>query len=244
MKIITSRTNETVKKILKLHAKKGRDQYGLFIAEGIRTIETLLRSSLSLHQLYTTEHISSIECSDELITYITPEVMEKISCTHNSSGYLALFVIPKNNVTHLQYGIVLANISDPGNMGTLIRTATALALPSIVVIDGCDPWSPKVVQATAGTIGSAQIIQTTWESFTKAAQNKTICALVVKDGNHPRTLPSRDYFLVIGNEAHGIPDNWLAQCSCSITIPMPGNTESLNASVAGSIAMYLATDQS
>lgn len=244
MKVITSRANENLKKICQLHVKKGRDAQRLFIAEGVRTIQTLLKSSLTLQQLYVTQEHDAVNCPENLITQVTPEVMKKISLMQTNDGYLAVFEIPRHDLKLLDRGIVLAQISDPGNMGTLIRTAAALAMPTVVIVEGSDPWSPKVVQATAGTIGLVKIIECSWSELVKAAQQKTLCALVVDGGAQPTTVPADDYFLVIGNEAHGIPEAWRNDCAQRITIPMPGNTESLNAAVAGSIAMYIATHKS
>ena len=169
--------------------------------------------------------------------------MEKISTTKTPSGYLAVFTIPKQPQPTVERGIVLANITDPGNMGTLMRSAAAMNIKTVVVVDGVDPWSPKVVQASAGSVGTLTIYQCSWQELLKHKQEKKLCALVVKNGKAPQEHELNDVFLVIGNEAHGIPSDWLNDCELKCTLPMPGKTESLNAAVAGSIALYLMATQ-
>jgi len=240
MKVITSRTNQTVKLVYSLHSKKGRDSHGQFIAEGVRTITTMLSHDLDLIQLYITENSPiSIKCSQELVTHVTPDVMQKMSSSKNPCGYLALFAIPEKPQSPITHGIVLANITDPGNMGTLIRTAAAVNTKTVVIIDGVDPWSPKVIQASAGTIAAVVVHQLSWQELIIAKKEMPLYALVVKDGKKPQNITDHNALLVIGSEAHGIPREWLTDCTALITIPMPGGTESLNAAVAGSIALYL-----
>ncbi len=169
--------------------------------------------------------------------------MEKMSTTKTPSGYLAVFTIPPKPQPTFERGIVLANITDPGNMGTLIRSATAMNVKTVVIVDGVDPWSPKVVQASAGTVGSVALLECSWQELLTYKQDKQLCAFVVKNGKTPQELELNDMLLVIGNEAHGISNDWLNDCEFTCTLPMPGNTESLNAAVAGSIALYLMATQ-
>src|SRR5579885_2522756 len=125
-------------------------------------------------------------------------------------------------------------------MGTLIRTCAAMGKKSVVIIDGTDVWSPKVIQATAGTLAYVTIFQWSWNELLKHKKDIPLCALVVHDGKSPTKKIMESTLLVIGSEAHGIPDTWIKECEYKVTLSMPGNTESLNAAVAGSIAMYIA----
>ena len=166
--------------------------------------------------------------------------MKKVSTTHTPSGILGVFTIPDEPAQDtLTPGLVLAKISDPGNMGTLIRTAAACNLKSVVLIEGCDPWSPKVLQAAVGTNATLQIFRWSWEELLQRKRELKLYGLVVRDGKPPLTLEASQALLVIGNEARGIEKEWLKDCDELITLPMPGSTESLNAAVAGSIAAYL-----
>lgn len=243
MKQITSRNNAEIKKIYTLQQKKYREQHQQYIAEGLRVITTLLEHKQVCIQLYTTtEQLAHAQriYPIEHITLVSDEVMQKISTMHSPPGLLGVFVLPTRITTpsHLASGIVLANIQDPGNMGTLIRTAAALAITNIVLIDGVDPWSPKVIHASAGTVGSVSLIHCSWHELTAITDRPQLAALVVKDGVSPATITDHNLLLVIGNEAHGIPHTWLSDCNLNVTLPMPGNTESLNAAIAGAIIMY------
>ncbi len=267
MQIITSVQNYKIQQVCKLHDSKARAKQQLFLAEGMRTIETLLlqvsqansNSGLILAQLFITpeiwgdcpENIKSLP--DNLITLVSQQVSAKISTTSTASGVLAVFEIPQHSLDHLannltsnlSAGIVLVDLNNPGNLGTLIRTAAALNLETVVTIAGTDPWSPKVVQASAGTIGKVKIYQLTWPELLKAKQNLKLCALAPNAKLNLLAPENRQIIknnlLVIGNEAHGIPKEYLETCEYQLSLPMPGNTESLNAAIAGAIAMYLGT---
>jgi RNA methyltransferase, TrmH family len=243
MKTITSKINEEIKLVCALHDRKGREEQNRFIAEGLRTVSTLIKNQMKLVQLYTTEkNISDAKklANDSFITLVPETVMEKISAATSASGLLGVFEIPAQpNYSQLNSGIVLANITDPGNMGTLIRTASALNLKSVVIVDGVDVWSPKVVQSTAGTLAFMNIFTPNWQTLVKWKKDNKLCALVVKGGKEPQDITFERTLLVIGNEATGIAPEWLRDCDEYITIPMPGKAESLNAAVAGSIAAYL-----
>jgi len=247
VKHITSTENLIVKRVVQLHSSKYRNKYQEFIAEGFRTISTLVAAESKLIRLFTTEEFlydaQQITC-DSSIVVVPSYVMDKISTAKNPSGLLATFEIPAQpSLDQLTTGIVLAQISDPGNMGTLIRTAAAMNKKTVVCVETVDPWNPKVVQATAGALGSVSLFCMTWDELLRSKKNIPLCALVAQDGKMPDTINLKDALIVVGNEGAGIPDAWIAQCDEKITLPMPGKCESLNAAVAGSIALYLAARQ-
>jgi len=244
MKKIVSKANPEVKHIISLHQSKNRYEHKEFIAEGIRTCKTLCAAGYAPKQFYATEETIANAHSlvtANYITQVSDKVMHKISTTKTPSGLLGIFAIPPAlPLSSLDSGIVLAQIMDPGNMGTLIRSCAAMGKKTIVVVEGTDPWSPKVIQASAGTIGLVNIFQLDWETLRKHTQSLRLCALVVHGGTHPADIDFEHTLLVVGNEAHGLPDTWLQDCDLKITLPMPGGTESLNAAIAGSIALYVA----
>ena len=242
MNTITSRANQKIKHLHRLHQTKNRALHKQFIAEGLRTCTTLLKGPCTLLDLFVTETMLA-QVQDlvpaERITIIPDHVMQKISSAKTPSGILCLFAMPQEPVENqLQPGLVLAELSDPGNVGTLLRTAAAMNVQSVVIINGVDVWHPKVIHASAGTIGQLKIFNWSWEQLLQNKKNLDLYALVVTNGASPNTINPRNALLVVGNEATGIPTAWHADCKYSITLPMPGNTESLNAAVAGSIALY------
>lgn len=242
MKYITSRHNPEIKNIVALHTRKGRRTAHAFLAEGIRTCLTLL-NSYKLIACYVTEsmqkdileHIPEHTC-----TIVSDEVMHKISQAQTPSGIVCVFELPKNQtLTSLDSSVILYEMTDPGNVGTLIRTAAALGIAQVICVGGVDAWNHKTIQASAGTIGNVAVIETTWNDILQIKGSASITALVVSDGVSPERLTFPTTF-IIGSEAHGIPQNVIDACDQLCTLSMPGGTESLNAAIAGSIALYTA----
>lgn len=242
MKIITSLLNPEVKSVASLHMGKYRKQLNQFIAEGLRSCQTLLEAGFTPDAIYATAKMFPDTrglVSDEQITEVTPEVMAKMSPATSPSGLLMVFQIPAQpTLDQLSPGLVLAQVADPGNMGALMRTASAMNVKTVVCIEGTDPYSPKVVAASAGTIGYLSVFEISWQTLLEHKQDLQLCALIVKDGMKPSELDLTNSLLVVGSEAHGVPYAWVAACEQKLTLPMPGRAESLNAAVAGSIALY------
>lgn len=243
MKHITSLDNPLIKSVAKLLTKKGRDQHNLFVAEGVRTCTTIIESGIHPTHVFITQEFdaNSLTVNPEIIFTVSSQVLSKISSSHTPSGLIGVFPIPQEpNPALIEEGLVLAQVQDPGNMGTLIRTAIAFGKKTIVIVEGVDPWNPKVIQASAGTIAKANIFQLSWDNVIAYKKNLNLIALVVHGGKKPQEITFQNTLLVIGNEAHGIPEAWRITCNESMTIPMPGATESLNAATAGALGMYLA----
>ncbi len=164
--------------------------------------------------------------------------MAKMCTSKSPSGICAIFTIPAEmSLPQNGPGLVLIEVSDPGNMGTLIRTAAAMNIQEIVLVGGVDPYNSKVIQSTAGCMTTVNIYQTSFEQL--VAQQLNLCALVVKNGVTPENIDLKNKFLVVGNEAHGLLPAQVQACQEKMTIPMPGHAESLNAAIAGAIGLYL-----
>ena len=240
--IIQSLINPKVKHLVALQKKAYRQEHGQFIAQGATVYGTLLQAGLKLHSVFVTaqahdEHHQILK--PETMFVVTDAILRKISTEMTPSGIVAIFEIPTSIETMSSNSLALHNIQDPGNMGTLIRTAAAMNVQTIFTMQCVDPYHPKVVQATAGAIGYVNIVSTNWPIFYKTYKAISMCGLVVDGGQAPETMNLQDMMLVIGNEGSGLPPEIIAACGHKLTIPMPGKTESLNAAVAGSIAMYL-----
>lgn len=248
MKItITSPQNELVHLVAKLHNARTRHEMRRFLVEGKRACEPFFTSKFPLAFLFVTEEheawADAQNIAPEKIFLTTSRVIEKLSTATTPSGVLAVFDIPQDDRENIELGpgLVLANVQDPGNAGALIRTAVALDT-TIVLVGGVDPFNQKIIQASAGALAHAKLLEMTWDELVAAAKKDgfALTALVVDGGADLRSLPTKTpRLLVVGNEAHGIPDQWLADCTERATLAMPGTTESLNAAVAGSIALYL-----
>ncbi len=237
--LIESPDNPLVKRLVRLGDGAGRRAEGLFLAEGQRLIDGLLAGGWRpVWLLVRTGESIPTHWPTQVLVEVSERVCAKISQAATASGYCAVFPLPPAAALDVHAGgLVLAGVADPGNVGTLIRTAAACGLKQVVLADGADPFSPKAVQASAGALALVQLHRQI--APTAVAGGAPCCALVVRDGQPPTAFAHRPRWLVVGGEAHGIPPAWLAVCRERLTLPMPGGTESLNAAVAGSIAAYL-----
>lgn len=243
IKKITSLSNSLIQQVVKLHGSKYRSQRSQFIAEGIRTIKTFVESGYQPLTLFVTEE-HSVFIKDLVplnsAVIVSEAVMKKMSAAKTPSGLLAVFCIPPSPPLHtLSSGIVLAGMLDPGNVGTLIRTAVAMNKKSAILINSVDPFSPKVVQASTGALALIDVYTMSWDELMEYKDRPKLCALTVSNGQDPKSLDLSDSLIVVGGEARGLPIDWVKQCDARVTLPMPGGFESLNAAVAGSIALYL-----
>lgn len=247
MHYISSVTNEQVKHVVSLQNKSYRQEHGQFIVEGTRACSQLLETYQPVTIYMTEDYYKNHDAAQfaqfqEIIIGVAQHVMDKMCSTKNPSGICAIFAIPaKKPLPHTGPGLVLMEVSDPGNLGTLIRTAAAMNIKEIILVGGVDPYNPKVIQSTVGCMTIVNLYQTSWQELLD--QKLTLCALVVKNGKTPESINLKNKFLVVGNEAHGLSDEQVKQCQESMTIPMPGHAESLNAAIAGAIGLYLMTQQ-
>lgn len=239
---INSVQNHLVKAMVKLHTAKGRKEALTFIAEGTRTCSSLKENGYEPVFIFVTEEHKNLPPTFKGLDYnlVTDVVMKKMSMATTPSGLLVAFEMPAPpEPKKLSEGLVLAEINDPGNMGTLIRSAAAFDYKSVVIVGGCDPYNPKVLQASAGTVPLINLFQWSWQELLTYKNDLQLIAMVSKDGKKPTELTTKKNLFVIGNEAHGIKKEWVSDCDQLVTLPMPGKTESLNAAVAGSIILAL-----
>lgn len=235
--VITSTDNPLVKRLAALRDAAGRQAASAFLVEGRRAIDGLLAAGWNPEMVVVREDLESPP-GWPAVQLIGARVAGRISVAATPSGYAAVFPIPVvGAVDPRAGGLVLAGVADPGNAGTLIRTAAAFAVPQVVLAGGADPFGPKVVQATAGALAAVRIHRLAGPEL--LAGGAPLCALVPRGGVAPEGLPAGARWLVVGGEADGIPPAWLAACGERLTLPMPGvAVESLNAAVAGAVAMY------
>lgn len=245
MNYISSKSNEQVKHLVNLQDRSYRYEHRQFFVEGTRACTQLLEKYQPV-AIYMTEKYykkNSWHHHQELIIGVAEHVMDKICTTKNPSGICAIFSIPETlPLPQTGPGLVLVEVSDPGNMGTLIRTAAAMNINKIILIGGVDPYNPKVIQSTAGCLTAVQIYQANWQELIQQ-KKLALCALIVQKGKQPDELNLCNKFLVVGNEAHGLTAEQVQDCNETMTIPMPGHAESLNAAIAGAIGLYVMSTQ-
>ncbi len=240
MNYISSVSNEQVKHVVELQNKWYRYEHRQFVVEGTRACAQLFEKYEPVVIYMTETYYKTCEFKgfDNIIIGVAEHVMAKMCTSKSPSGICAIFTIPAEmSLPQNGPGLVLIEVSDPGNMGTLIRTAAAMNIQEIVLVGGVDPYNSKVIQSTAGCMTTVNIYQTSFEQL--VAQQLNLCALVVKNGVTPENIDLKNKFLVVGNEAHGLLPAQVQACQEKMTIPMPGHAESLNAAIAGAIGLYL-----
>lgn len=230
--------NKSQLKLIKsLQQKKYRNEHSLFVIEGVKSIIELLSSKLSLFKLFgTKEHIANF--LNYKIEVISAVDLKKISALQNPSGVLAVFKIPKPTLIDTNdWVLVLDNVRDPGNLGTIIRLCDWFGIENIVCSkETVDCYNPKVIQATMGSIARINIVYKDLEEFL-IKTNKPIYGAFLEGNSIYETAFLKSGILVIGNEANGISTKIEAIIKKKITIPQFGiqSAESLNVATATAI---------
>lgn len=249
--IIESNQNKIIKEVNSLKAKKERDKTGLFILEGKRLVDEI-PNSWEIKYLLKAESYSE-DINFEKVYTVKDSLFEKISETVNPQGILAVCHIKEFDVTNVDYSnspffVVLENVTDPGNMGTLIRTADAAGADGIFLSKGCvDIYNPKVIRATMGSIFHLPIyrnlnLMDLMEDF-KNNNVKTLAAHLKGTSTPYKVDMTTACAVIIGNEANGLSDEISEMGADLVKIPMPGKAESMNAGIAGGILIYEAVRQ-
>ena len=239
-------TKNDVKELQALRATKGRKERGVFAIEGNKLVEELLKSNFRVNNIFATEQWveKNSVFAKKIADYelITSKQMEQISNFVTPPGIFATAMMPKYKIepkdTENQLVLLLDGINDPGNLGTIIRTADWFGIKKIVISeDTCDPWQPKVIQSTMGSIFRTQIVETDAVNFLKEVKTPVFGALMQGKNVYQTNIKNNQGVVIIGSESHGIRENVMQFVSCPINIPKAegSQTESLNASVAAGI---------
>ncbi|MCF1190772.1 RNA methyltransferase [Mangrovimonas sp. AS39] len=227
-----------IKLVASLKQKKYRNQHGLFVAEGIKTIEELLASQIKLYHLFTTE---SFQLGSQKETLITDHELKKISYLTTPNKALALFEIP--NVLPLdksQLIVAVDEVRDPGNLGTIIRLCDWFGIEHLVCSTGTvDCFNPKVIQATMGSIIRVNIHYLDLPHLLSDFDYPIFGAFMDGENVYSKALPSQG-LVIMGNEANGISKEVEKFVTDRISIPRFGKlqeTESLNVATATAILL-------
>lgn len=239
--IITSLENNKIKEIAKLNKKKYRDLTGKFIVEGEHLILEAINSG-SLEEIFMLE-----DCSlsfDAPTTYVSLEVMSKLSELDTPSNVIGICRKNDNKEIIGKKILILDELQDPGNLGTIVRSAVAFNIDTIVLTENTvDLYNPKVIRATQGMIFHTNIVSLNGEAAIKKIKSKNIkvYGTDVNNGVDARSLSNTDkesFALIMGNEGNGVRDNIKSLCDKNLYIDMNKNVESLNVAIATSILLY------
>jgi TrmH family RNA methyltransferase len=234
-----------ISQIRLLHHKKHRDEMELFIVEGVKSCVETLQSHFEVVQCFTTDRYTERSENSQTIR-ISEKEMERISCLTTTPEILCIVRKPQNNRLVLNDDkplLVLDAIRDPGNLGTLIRTADWFGFDQILCSEDCVEYTnPKVIQATMGSFTRVKIAYACLPDYLKTQTHRTIYGLYM-NGEPIQKQPFKpNDIVIIGSESHGISEVTSAFISAKIEIPIfphQGATpDSLNAAIAAGIFMY------
>lgn len=242
--IITSKSNPKIKEVASLKDKKFRKRSGRFVVEGYKMVSEALSNNKSVELLVGTSdglarflcyEIDKIEVSEEVLSYVSDAVTPQ--------GVLAVlkeeFAEPK---TPIKPCVLLDGVSDPGNMGTIIRTCAAVGVKDIYLVDCCDVYSPKTVRSSMSGIFFVNLINLKREDVASVMAETPIIVADMGGENVFDFNPPDKYCLVIGNEANGVSTSVRSLATHTVKIPMAKTSESLNAGVSLAITLYELTE--
>ena len=249
--LITSRDNKYVKLAKSLGTKQGRDSEGMFIVEGYRNVRDALYKGAKIEYI-----LVSDKCTYDLEPFKTkkmftlaPRIFDYVSDTVTPQGVLAVCRMENIEFSDISLSdnsliVVCENLQDPGNAGTIIRTADAAGAAAVVMAKGSvDIYNPKVVRSLMGSLFSVKVVRNkNIDSVFGYLKNNNIKAVAGALTNKSVNLFESDMkgrcAVFIGNEGNGLSDETIKRCDETVTIPMLGGAESLNASAAGAVMIY------
>lgn len=243
MERITSRKNPLLQQVRRLlTSKKEREAAGLFAADGTKLLEEALQWWPGLETVILSDGVE-VSLPDSVRAVRVPEdVMASVSPMQTPQGALFLCRLPEKKPLQPKPGmLILDGIQDPGNLGTILRTADALDIP-VALLEGCaDPYGHKTVRASMGAVFRTPVVQTTWQEVKARCEEAGIRIAVTAlspRAEDLRTVPLNTMAVVIGSEGQGVRQEILDSAAAELVIPMNPHCESLNAAVAAAIVMW------
>ena len=240
---ITSRKNPLLQQVRRLlSSRKERQDTGLYVADGTKLLEEAVRWCAGLETAILSDDVE-LELPDNVREVRVPgDVMESISPMKSPQGALFLCRLPERKAFRAVGGMLLLDgIQDPGNLGTILRTADALEIP-VALLEGCaDPYSHKVVRASMGAVFRTPVVQTDWATAQNACADAGICVAVTALSERAQDLRQAELdkmAVVIGSEGRGVRKEILENARAELIIPMNERCESLNAAIAAAIVMW------
>ena len=240
---ITSRKNPLLQQVKKLlSSKKAREEAGLFVSDGTKLLPEAVKYYPGLDTVILSDGVEAQVPETVRVIRVPGDVMESISPMASPQGALFLCRFPDRKAFVPKAGMLLLDgIQDPGNLGTILRTADALDIP-VVLLEGCaDPYSHKVVRSSMGAVFRTEVVQGKWEEVKAACAEANIPIGVTALSDRAKDLRQwelKKMAVVIGSEGQGVRQEILQSPDAELIIPMNPHCESLNAAVAATIVMW------
>lgn len=259
-RVVTSLTNPTVKSVRALHLRKERDESGLFVAEGLKIVTEAVElghpprilmygKDAEDHPLLKRAIQATLAARGEVIE-VTHDILAKVSRRDNPQAVVAVFTQTYAPLATLDPAsapcfVALHRVRDPGNLGTIVRTADAAGCGAVILVgECCDPFSVEAVRATMGSIFAVPIVKATEADFAAwraGWPGSVVGTLLSANVDHRQATYAKPAMILMGNEQQGLTPEMAALCDVNVKIPMRGRADSLNLSVATGIMIYAAT---
>ena len=241
---ITSRKNPYLQQVKKLlSSRKDREKNGLFVSDGVKLLKEAVTYFEGLDTVILADGVEAELPPQVRVIRVPRDVMASISPMETPQGALFVCRLPEKQAFTPRPGMLLLDgIQDPGNLGTILRTADALDVP-VALLEGCaDPWSHKVVRSSMGAVFRVPVVQTTWEEARSACAQAGIPVGVTalsERAEDIRQANVQGMAVVIGSEGQGVRREILENADKELIIPMNAHCESLNAAAAATIVMWI-----
>ncbi len=244
VKMIISKQNEKIKRIRSLKEKKFRETYGEYVALGYKLCLEALKMRLPVVQIVATEKMMAFlnltegQTSGYEVISVSDEVFASLTDEASPQGVLTVIKKPEAKAKSPKGDcLLLDKISDPGNLGTIIRTAAACDITELYLIDSVDPFSSKTVRSAMGGLFRVNVYECGYEEAVSVIDKPIIVADM--DGENVFNYNvNGDFCLVVGNEANGVSEFVKNNAKIKVSVPMANDVESLNAGVSAGIIMY------
>jgi TrmH family RNA methyltransferase len=258
---ITAFSNPLVKQVRGLRDKKNRRREGLFVAEGLRILTEAREAGYLPKILFygaETKHpllsrlIEETEAAGGDVVETNADILEKLSGKENPQTVLGVYEAFGTSLERIDRGaaglwIVAQALRDPGNLGTILRTGDAVGAGGLILVDDCvDPFSVESVRASMGALFTQRIAAARWEEFVpwlRAGEGELIGTSLNAALDYQQPVYRRPAFILVGNEAQGLPEAYEPECDLLVKIPMLGKADSLNAAVATAVMAYEVINQ-
>jgi TrmH family RNA methyltransferase len=258
---ITAFSNPLVKDVRALRDKKGRRRQGMFLAEGLRILtEAREAGRLPAILFYAagTKHplldglIEEVEAAHGDVVETSADILHKLSGKENPQAVVAVYRAFDTSLEGIDRSaaplwMVGQALRDPGNLGTILRTGDAVGAGGLILVDDCvDPFSTEAVRASMGALFTQRIAAAPWPDFLRwlrGGDGQLIGTSLRAELDYQAPSYGRPAFLLVGNEAQGLPEAYEAQCDLLVKIPMAGKSDSLNAAVAAAVMAYEVINQ-
>ncbi len=236
--VILSKSNPTVRELCALTEKKGRRESGTFLLEGEKTVRECMKSSLEIVRLVVREDYNGETCGYPRVV-LGADAFRAVCDVKTPQGIAAEVKIPFRKTEPPEKScLVLDGVSDPSNVGAILRTAVAAGYEEVYCVSTADPYSPKCVRASMSAVFYAKIMQCTREEAVCALKGVSVIAADMSGENVFSFRAPVKFALVIGNEGQGLSDIMRERADHTVSVPMGEHSESLNAAVSAGILMY------